>query len=247
MLRELCDQMDGMEDLVYPHPVCHCGRAAPERARGRGSSSAGYNEAVDEYKTDMTDGKGIIARVEAAERERTGIKSLKVGYNRVFGYYIEVTNTYSGSGARRTTYASRPSTNCERYITQELKELETPGAWRARSGLVQLEYDLFVELRGIVAAQLYRIQRTAAAVAMLDAVCSLAQRLRYDNRYVPAGRDRRMAASLIQNGRHPVVEQLLGEPVCAQRHPAGQRRQPLLISSPAPIWPGNLPTCARWR
>ncbi len=207
MLRELCDQMDGMEDLVSLIQSAIVDEP-PLSVREGGIIRAGYNEAVDEYKSDMTDGKGIIARVEAAERERTGIKSLKVGFNRVFGYYIEVTNTYRDQ-VPQEYIRKQTLTNCERYITQELKELERR-VLGAKERLVQLEYDLFVELRGIVGAQLSRIQRTASAVAMLDAVCSLAT-VAVHNRYCrpDVTQDGRI---VIRNGRHPVVEQLLDEP-----------------------------------
>ena len=207
LLRELCDQMDSMEDLVALIQSAIVDEP-PLSVREGGIIRPGYNEAVDEYKSDMTDGKGIIARVESAERERTGIKSLKVGFNRVFGYYIEVTNTYKDQ-VPEEYIRKQTLTNCERYITQELKELERR-VLGAKERLVQLEYDLFVELRNTVGAQLSRIQRTASAVAMLDAVCSLAN-VAIRNRYCRPNVEQN-GRIVIRGGRHPVVERLLDEP-----------------------------------
>ena len=193
MLLELCERMDELGDMVSLIQSAIVDEP-PLSVREGGLIRPGYNAAVDEYKSDMTDGKGIIARIEAAERERTGIKSLKVGFNRVFGYYIEITNTYRDQ-VPEEYIRKQTLTNCERYITQELKELE---------------YDLFVELRNTVGAQLSRIQRTASAVAMLDAVCSLAS-VAIRNRYCRPDvvQDGRI---VIRGGRHPVVERLLDEP-----------------------------------
>ena len=207
MLRELYEQMDDMEDIASLIQSAIVDEP-PISLREGGLIRPGYHPAVDEYKSDMTDGKGIIARVEATEREKTGIKNLKVGYNRVFGYYIEVTNSYKEQ-VPEEYIRKQTLTNCERYITQELKELESR-VLGAKERLVQLEYELFVDLRKQVGAQLARIQRTASAVAMLDAVCSLAT-VALRNRYcrpdmVGDGR------IVIHNGRHPVVERLLDEP-----------------------------------
>ena len=116
--------------------------------------------------------KEIIADIEAREREATGIKGLKVGFNRVFGYYIEVTKSYL-SQVPDTYIRKQTLANCERYITQELKELETR-VLTAQEEILALESRLFEEVRAALAGELGRIQSTAAAVARLDVLCSLA-------------------------------------------------------------------------
>ncbi len=164
----------------------------------------GYCEEIDALREDLKDGHGFIARIENEERERTGIKNLRIKYNKVFGYCIEVTNSYSSlvpdSYIRKQTL-----TNCERYITEELKETESR-VLGARDRLERLERDIFDGIRGSVAEQLVRIQTTAAAVARLDVLCSFAQSAD-DNRYVRPriNVDGRIT---ITGGRHPVVESL---------------------------------------
>ena len=128
--------------------------------------------------------RAIIAQIEAKESERTGIPKLKVGYNRVFGYYIEITNAYKDQ-APPEYIRKQTLTNCERYITPELKELESR-ILGAHDRSVQLEHQLFDEVRKAVAAQLNRIQKTARAVARLDVLLSFAQ-VSVDNGYTPAG------------------------------------------------------------
>ncbi len=147
----------------------------------------------------------MIAGIEAREKEKTGIKSLKVGYNKVFGYYIEVSKSYydqvPDSYIRKQTLA-----NCERFITQELKDLEHT-ILSAQDRLTALEYQLFCDLREQIAAQVGAIQRTAAAVAQLDVLTSFAA-VAADNRYCMPQVD--LSKSLeITEGRHPVVEQML--------------------------------------
>ena len=196
----LTDITDLLEAAIVDDP--------PFSVREGGMIRDGYNEEVDTLRTDMTDGKGVIARVEADEKERTGIKNLKVGYNRVFGYYIEVSKAYKGDVpehyVRKQTLA-----NAERYITQELKELEAR-VLGAKDRSVALEYRLFQELRDKVASQLHRIQSTAQAVATLDVLCSFA-RVAVRNRYCRPLIDLKGRID-IKGGRHPVVESLLDTP-----------------------------------
>ncbi|MBQ8752144.1 MAG: DNA mismatch repair protein MutS, partial [Clostridia bacterium] len=145
----------------------------PFTVREGGMIREGYHEEIDALNRDMKDGKGVISRVEADEKEKTGIKNLKVGYNRVFGYYIELSRAYSGEVPegyiRKQTLA-----NAERYITQELKELEAR-ILGAHDRVVALEYQVFTEVRNQVAGELHRIQRSANAVASLDVLCSFAE------------------------------------------------------------------------
>lgn len=206
-LKEVCERIDVLDDI--------CGLIAsaihddpPFSVREGGMIRKGYSAELDELCTDMTDGKGIILRIEKAEKEKTGIKTLKVGYNRVFGYYIEVSRLYSEQVPehyiRKQTLA-----NAERYITQELKELEAR-VLGARDRSVALEYQLFCDVRNKVAAQLTRIQRTAEAVARLDVLASLADVAVRQN-YARPQVD--MSGQIqIVGGRHPVVESLNNVP-----------------------------------
>ncbi len=180
----------------------------PFSVREGGMIRKGYNATLDELRADMQDGKGIIARVEAAEREKTGIKTLRVGYNRVFGYYIEILRSYQGEipahYIRKQTLA-----NAERYITEELKELETR-VLTAKERSVALEYELFTRVRTAVADELARIQRTAAAVAQLDVLCSFAEVSARQHYCRPDVREK--GEIRITAGRHPVVEFLSDVP-----------------------------------
>ena len=177
----------------------------PFSVREGGFIQNGWNEEVDRLRHILSGGKGVIAEVEAREREKTGIKSLKVGYNKVFGYYIEVSKTYYNlvppEYIRKQTLA-----NCERFITQELKDLEHT-ILTASDQVVALEYELFVKLREQVGAQMDRIQASAAAAAELDALCSLAAVAVKNNYCCPTVDE--SGAIEIRDGRHPVVEKVL--------------------------------------
>lgn len=177
----------------------------PFSIREGGMMKAGYNEELDLLKGDMSNGKGIIAKIEAQERERTGIPKLKVGYNRVFGYYIEISNGYKDQ-APPEYIRKQTLTNCERFITSELKELEGK-ILGAHDKSIQLETQLFDEVRKAVAAQLCRVQSTARAIAQLDVLNSFAQ-VSVGNNYT------RPIVNLsgkiiLRDSRHPVVEVLL--------------------------------------
>ncbi|CDZ24707.1 DNA mismatch repair protein MutS [[Clostridium] cellulosi] len=165
----------------------------------------GYNAEVDELREAMTNGHGFLAKIEAAEREKTGIKNLRIGYNRVFGYYIEVTKS-NLSQVPDYYIRKQTLTNCERYITQELKELESR-VLGAQERIKQLEFQLFDEVRKKVAEQLHRIQRTAKSLAKLDVLVSFAQTA-VDNNYCcpDVSLDGKI---IIKDGRHPVVEMMM--------------------------------------
>jgi DNA mismatch repair protein MutS len=180
----------------------------PFTIREGGMIQPGYNEELDLLKGDMSDGRGIIAQIEAQEREKTGIPKLKVGYNRVFGYYIEISNGYKDQ-APEEYIRKQTLTNCERYITPELKELEGK-ILGAHDKSVQLEYQLFDEVRKEIAAQLTRVQKTAHAVAQLDVLTSFAQ-VSVDNNYIRpiVNLDGKI---ILKESRHPVVEVLLDAP-----------------------------------
>lgn len=207
LLCALRDEIDPLED------VCDLIESAidddpPFSVREGGLIRPGYSEELDLLKGDMTNGRGIIAQIEAKERERTGIPKLKVGYNRVFGYYIEISNSYKNQ-APPEYIRKQTLTNCERFITPELKELEGR-ILGAQERSVQLEYNLFDQVRKRTAGELARIQSTAAAVAQIDVLRSFAQVSAAQNYVRPSinleGRIQ------IREGRHPVVEKLLDVP-----------------------------------
>lgn len=170
---------------------------------------AGYHEELDDLRSISSSGKKWIAELQLQERERTGIQSLKVDYNRVFGYYIEVTrpnlHKLQGEYIRKQTLR-----NAERFITPELKEYEEK-ILGAEEKIAELEYTLFLELRGEVAAHLEEIQGNARAIAQLDFLTALAD-IAVQNDYIAPTIDEGAVID-IKDGRHPVVEQLLqGEP-----------------------------------
>ena len=228
---ELCaihDAIDPLEDIcdliassIVDEP--------PFSVREGGMIRTGYNAELDELQSIMTDGKGILTRIEVEEKEKTGIKTLKVGYNRVFGYYIEISRLYSdqvpGHYVRKQTLA-----NAERYITQELKELEAR-VLGAKDRAVALEYQLFSQVREAVAAQLLRIQATAEALAKLDVLTSLAvTAVRYNYCRPEVDLSGRID---IKGGRHPVVESLSDVPfVPNDTHLDNGANQVALITGP---------------
>ncbi|MCL2508537.1 MAG: DNA mismatch repair protein MutS [Oscillospiraceae bacterium] len=195
------DDIDPLEDIAEM-----IGRSLvdepPFSVREGGMVRDGFNAELDSLRAIVSDGKGFIAGIQAAEQEKTGIKKLKIGYNRVFGYYIEVSNSYRelvpDEYIRKQTLA-----NCERYITQELKELEAK-VLSAQDRITGLEYEIFNALREKIAGELLRIQKTARAVALVDVLCSLAHAAAQNGYVCPDMRDD--GAIIIKNGRHPVVE-----------------------------------------
>lgn len=177
----------------------------PFTIREGGMIKRGYNEELDSVTGDMNNSKDVLAKIEAEQREATGIPKLKVGYNRVFGYYIEVTNSYKDL-VPDTYIRKQTLTNCERYITQDLKEVEGR-ILGAKDRSVALEFALFDTIRKTVADNLERIQKTAKAIATLDVITSLAN-VASDNRYVRP--DVNLSSAIrIKDSRHPVVEALL--------------------------------------
>ncbi len=165
----------------------------------------GYHEDVDRFRTARTEGKTWLAQIESKERERTGIKNLRIKYNKVFGYYLEVTNSYKEL-VPEDYIRKQTLTNAERYITPELKELEDT-ILGAEEKLTALEYELFTDIRDRIAAQVLRIQKTAKAVARLDVFTCLAY-VADKNGYVRPKINGRGLID-IRNGRHPVVEQMI--------------------------------------
>ncbi len=178
---------------------------APFSIREGGIINDGFNEELDNLRDIQNNGKKYIAEIEAREKERTGIQKLKISYNRVFGYYIEVLNSYKElvpeEYIRKQTLA-----NCERYITQELKELENK-VLGAQERIIKLEYEIFCQIRKSVANEFNRIQSTANAIAVTDVICSLANVAVRNNYVCPTMLDG-TGIDIIE-GRHPVVEAML--------------------------------------
>ena len=164
-----------------------------------------YHEEVDRLRDIQKNGKGWVEKIEAEEREKTGIRTLRISYNKVFGYYIEITKSLT-SQAPEHYIRKQTLTNCERYITQELKDVEST-ILGAEDKLHSLEYDLFQQIRATIAASSERLQMTAALLAELDVLLSLAT-VASVNRYVRPTVDMSDTIS-IREGRHPVVEQFV--------------------------------------
>ena len=177
----------------------------PFSVREGGMIREGYNEELDIVNSDMNNSKDILSQIEAQEREKTGIPKLKIGYNRVYGYFLEVTNFYKIWCPIHTS-ANRPLTDSERYITPDLKDLESR-ILGAKDRAIAMEYTLFETIRTTVSDNLERIQNTAKALATLDALTSLAN-VASDNRYVRPEVNQ-STAIVIKDSRHPVVELLL--------------------------------------
>ena len=177
----------------------------PLTVREGGIIREGADPQADHLRSIMKGGSDTIAAIEAAEREKTGIRTLKVGYNRVFGYYIEVSKSFVNQ-VPEGYIRKQTLTNCERYITQELKDLEDQ-VLGAKERLTALEYQIFTQLREFLAEQAARVQRSAAAVAQADVLCSLASVAAQRGYCRPEiTLDREIS---ITDGRHPVVELML--------------------------------------
>ena len=204
LLKELQTDMDPLEEL-YRLIDASILEEPPISVREGGLIKDGYNENVDKYRHAKTEGKTWLAELEAKEREKTGIKNLKIKFNKVFGYYLEVTNSYRDLVP---DYFTRKQTlaNAERYITPELKELEDM-ILGAEDKLINLEYDLFCEVRNRIAAEVVRIQKTAKAVAKLDTFVSLAVVADQNNYCRPKINENGVID--IKDGRHPVVEKMM--------------------------------------
>ncbi len=204
LLCEIRDEMDTLEDL------CTLVKSAiaeePPLAMKEGNIIRdGYNEEVDKLRRAKSDGKTWLAKLEEEEREKTGIKTMKIKYNKVFGYYLEVTNSYKDLVPE---YYTRKQTlaNAERYITPELKELEDT-ILGAEDKLYALEYEIYCTVRDTIAGEVVRIQKTAKAVAALDVFTSLALVAERNNYIRPTINEHGKID--IKDGRHPVVEQMI--------------------------------------
>ena len=203
-LAELAAELDDLTEIGARIAAAICDEP-PFSVREGGFIRDGYNEEVDRLRHIMNGGKGVLAEIEAKEKEKTGIRTLKIGYNKVFGYYIEVSNSFKDQ-VPDTYIRKQTLVNGERYITQELKDLEHE-ILTASDRVVALEYELFTALRQEISAQSARIQKTAAAVAELDALVSFAA-VAVRNHYCRPTVDESGVIE-IHDGRHPVVERML--------------------------------------
>ena len=204
LLTELYEDMDPLEDIAALIKSAIV-EDPPLAQKDGGIIREGYHEDVDKFRRSRTDGKKWLTELEAREKERTGIKNLKIKYNRVFGYSLEVTNS-SKELVPENYIRKQTLTNAERYITQELKDLEDL-ILGAEDKLYALEYELFCEVRDKVGAEVVRIQKTAKAVAALDVFASLALVAQRNNYVRPKINESGVLD--IKNGRHPVVEQMI--------------------------------------
>ena len=218
----LTDCADRIESTIVDDP--------PLTVREGGIIRKGASEEADRLRDIMEGGSGTIAAIEASEREKTGIRTLKVGFNRVFGYYIEVSKSFMdqvpANYIRKQTLA-----NCERYITQELKDLENQ-VLTAKDRLTALEYQIFTQLREYLAQQAARVQQSAAAVAAADALCSLAAvavQRGYCRPEITLSRE-----ISITDGRHPVVEAMLKDSLFVPNdtHIGGENDTVCIITGP---------------
>ena len=203
-LSELTAELDTLDDIGGRIADTICDEP-PFSVREGGFIRDGFNGEVDRLRHILKGGKSVIAEMEAKEKEATGIRTLKIGYNKVFGYYIEVSNSFKDQ-VPETYIRKQTLVNGERYITQELKDLEHE-ILTASERVVALEYELFTALREEISAAAPRIQKTAAAVAEADALASFAA-VAVRNNYCRPDVDESGVIE-IKEGRHPVVERVL--------------------------------------
>lgn len=203
-LKKLEQELDPLEDL-YELIEQAIAEDPPISIRDGDMIKNGYDEEVDRLRSAKTDGKQWLAKLEEEEREKTGIKNLRVKYNKVFGYYLEVTNSYLDLVPEYYT-RKQTLTNAERFITPELKELEDT-ILGAEEKLTALEYDLFCKVRKQIADEVVRIQHTAKAVACVDVLASMAYVADQNGFCRPSINEKGVID--IKNGRHPVVERMI--------------------------------------
>ena len=205
MLMELCDKLDELQDIytVIDNAIVE---DPPMAIKDGGIIKLGYDEEIDKLKTAQTEGKNWLIQLEADEKEKTGIKNLKVGFNKVFGYYLEVTKSYLNQVPER--YIRKQTlTNAERYITEELKNLENQ-ILGAEERVVNLEYNAFTEIREEIAKNVKRLQATSEVISTVDVLSSFAQVAEDMNYCMPIVDDNGIID--IKNGRHPVIEKIMG-------------------------------------
>lgn len=203
LLKYIFDELDTLQD-IYSLISVSIKEDAPFSVREGGMIKDGFNKELDELREIVNGGKNILAKLEMEEQEKTGIKKLRIGYNKVFGYYFEVLNSYKEL-VPDTYIRKQTLSNCERFITQELKELETK-VLGAQERIVGLEYEIFNSIRKKIAGEYLRTQRTAHAIALLDVLCSMAT-VSVQNNYTRPDINEKGIIKIYE-GRHPVIEAL---------------------------------------
>lgn len=198
------EKLDTLED-IFKLIEASIIEEPPVAIKEGGIIKTGYNEDVDKFRKATTEGKDWVAALESSEREKTGIKNLKVGFNRVFGYYIEVTKSYFSlvpeNYIRKQTLA-----NCERFITPELKEIEDD-ILGAEEKVIEFEYNIFLDIKTEIAAEVSRIKATASCISEIDVICALAEVADREGYCMP---EMTVGDEVeIIDGRHPVVEKML--------------------------------------
>ncbi|HRU04601.1 MAG TPA: DNA mismatch repair protein MutS, partial [Candidatus Brocadiia bacterium] len=227
LLLDICARIDPVQE-ARDAIAAALSSDPPLLPRDGGVFRDGYNQELDELRAIQRDGKGWIARFQAQEAERAGIPSLKVGFNKVFGYYIEISNAHA-SRVPADYLRKQTLTNAERYITPQLKEYETK-VLTAGERACQIELDLFLQLRAAIAAHTPRFQATAAAIAELDALTSLAA-VAVEHGYCrPEIRDEPCLD--IRDGRHPVIERILGRDFVPNDIVMNEGARMLIITGP---------------
>ena len=205
LLKELYKNLDELQD-IYQLIETSIVDDPPMTIKDGGIIKLGYDEEIDKLKTAQTEGKNWLIDLEAEEKEKTGIKNLKIGFNKVFGYFIEVTKSNLDQVPER--YIRKQTlTNAERYITEELKNLENQ-ILGAEEKVVNLEYDAFVQIRELIAKNVVRLQKTSEVVSSLDVISSFAQVAEDMNYCMPEVNSEGKID--IKGGRHPVIEKILG-------------------------------------
>lgn len=204
ILKEIQEETDDLTDVctLIERAICE---EPPLAIKEGGIIRDGFDENIDRLRHAKNDGKTWLAKLEEEDRERTGIKNLKVKYNKVFGYYFEVTNSFKNM-VPEDYIRKQTLTNAERYTNAKLKEMEDT-ILNAEDKLYGLEYDLFCQIRDSIAGEIDRIQRTAKAIARLDVLCSLSY-VAERNHYVRPKINEKGVID-IKAGRHPVVEQMI--------------------------------------
>ena len=205
MIKNIYEELDCLQD-IYKLIEDAIEEEPPITIKEGGIIKLGYNEELDKYKLASSQGKKWLVELEAREKEQTGIKNLKVSFNKVFGYYIEVTKSFLKDVPDRYIRKQTLSTG-ERYITEELKELETT-ILGAEEKSIDLEYKIFMEIRQQIASQIQRIQKSAYLIATLDVLTSFAIVSENMGYTMPLVDDSGMID--IKEGRHPVIEKMLG-------------------------------------
>jgi len=207
ILKDLCNKLDLLED-VYQLIDESIIEDPPVTIKEGGIIKQGFRPEIDEYKSASKDGKQWIINLEMKEKELTGIKNLKIGYNKVFGYYIEVTKSFISQVPEDRYIRKQTLTGAERFVTEELRSMEGK-ILGAQEKAISLEYDTFVEIRTEIGKCIERLQRTASVVATIDVLCTFAQ-VAEDYNYVRPIVNTEGIID-IKGGRHPVIEQMLDE------------------------------------